>query len=570
MNYRLVRPIIAATLLAAIYSPVIAEPDEGSRLFNKGDYSAAAMALDIERAREPDNLGIVLSLAVTRLQMKDYVLADRHIAEAITLAPDATFLRQFREATRRDVIRSVGSYSSGKDILDKLAPLPDGGSPTGPDNSAELLKSLAEKSPLSAPLANLAGDNYLLSQNPASAEEWYKRAMGLAPTWTKPLLGLALTVIDKDPARSVNLLERVTKVEMDNGQALLWLGDAYGRVGQTELAREAYEKSSRIHTSAADAFVRLGTSYLKSFETDKAEAAFRQAVTVDPENKAAALGLAETQSLNKNYQQALQSMQGVLTTATTESRAVQAALYASAGAIEAAAGNLKSAVDLLNAAIQMEPTQQSSYKDLVSVYTQSGTLSEKMQEAKVQNAASPSDSILLRFLLEAHSAKEERGEEIIYLDKLIKAEPQFSWQWLMRKGNVQLAMGQEAEAVSTWALACESAYPSRTTRVAKNIVQLNVADRALELLASEKYNEPTIKLAALHLKYALASNQEKIELALTYLSELIKLDSQNATLFGQRAMLFRKLGQNAEAEADFAEQRRLMMTPPPPTETAQN
>jgi spermidine synthase len=76
------------------------------------------------------------------------------------------------------------------------------------------------------------------------------------------------------------------------------LGAAYTKLGQTDAAREAFEKSLRLNAHDSTAYTNLGVLALSSGDASAAAGYFAEALWLDPQSPSARQGLAKTRTTN--------------------------------------------------------------------------------------------------------------------------------------------------------------------------------------------------------------------------------------------------------------------------------
>ncbi len=548
----------AAALAFVLASPVpfhAANPEDSSvgvRAFNTGDYKGAAASLAREVQASPDDLGLRITYAVALLQMKDYQTAAEQLDRAIALAPAASLLRDLHSSALRE------TKAARQDAVAKARPL-GGAVVNAPDSdvrdaSVSVLKQVVLDHPLSAPVANLLGDALQLSGKLSEAEQWYRKAMALAPKWTKPAVGLALTALDTDPTRSANLLEDVLRKDPSNSRARLWLGDAYRRTGWQDLADRCYLRAAEDPLTRSDALVRRGTQYMGQNQVLKAEGLFSEAREADPRNLTAAVGMAQAQALRNDFGKAQETAGSAAEQSQAYSPATRAQVYRNAAQVAQAAGRFDQAGEYLGAANSFDPSAQSVYAEQADNYARQNSLHGWIAEQESALKQKPGDLTAMRRLAEAYRAAGSHVRRLEILDRLTKADAAGAWQWKLQSAESLWALGRRDDACERWLSAVDAGYPTRTIRIAESVGSR--ADALPYLVSRLSARKPSRNAG--HLLYAIASREGRYAEALAHLDRVIALDPKNVTLIGQRGWLLGKMGRSAESEEAFQKQRDLI------------
>lgn len=539
---RLQRLLVVVSVMfgLAVNACAGALPSRGLAQFNSGDYFGAVRSLTQECARNPSDTGLRLSLAVALLQVKDFERARAALDRVIQMAPGAEIVRTLR----------ASAVSSQDNSAKRTASNP--GAPrytfAPADGSIAALTLAAMAHPDSAAVANLLGDAYQMAPNTAKAEEWYSKATALAPAWSKPRIGLALALLDTEPARAASLLEQVLTSEPSNAQARLWLGDAYAALGRREEAIAAYRLADKDLQTRSDALVRLGTILLRKDRLSEAEQIFQDALRDDPSNPAAQAGTAQVLALQKKPDRALQAMEQAQTASQTASPQRQSAVLSNLAIVAANKGDYGEGERYFEAAIRIDPDRQSIYRQMAEMYRQAGTLDQNNRLRENWLKSKPNDTRSLRYLVEGYELSGNTVEEIRVLQVLIEslaAKDRSSLRSVKtRLAGLYWGDGQKHKAFQTWLSAVDTGYPTWTVAIAQSILALDGAAPYVEehLISLRSSRE------ACHLSFAISMRQGHFDAALKALDDVISRDPENSTLYGQKSFLLRSMGRPEEAD----------------------
>lgn len=544
--------------------------EAGFREFNQGNYSVAAGQLGASADAIPGDVGLQVSAAVAYLQSRQYGHALKYLEKAASLAPSARVIQRLLQSARLEAARESARNARLNLAVPEATPgVPQGiVVPGNADLSVEVLLAAAEKFPTSAPLANLLGDTYQLSGDRDRAIRWYRRALGLAPDWSRPKLGLGLVLLDGDPAQSVTLLEAVARAEPDNPQVKLWLGDGYQKTGRLDEALQAYREAEASPATRADAQVRIGAHFMRQNNIDQAAQQFRNANTFDPSNVAAATAQAKTYSIQGLGAEANTAVQRVDTMVQAAPPAERAPALLAAGEVYYRMGDLPQAILNIKNAIALKPDMQESYAVMARVYQRQGALEAQNSLYEKRIEEKPDDKMALRFLAEGYGLTQEQEKQLSVYTRLVTLDAPNAWMWLTRSGEVYWQTAALDAAYRSWISAVRAGYPSRTREVADSILQLTQKQgdpprTAVEYTLGRLADEP-LQLPAQHLFFGIYSALGNRQEALEAISQVIRLDPANPALYGQRSVLYRQLNQPRQAEEDQKTQMRLLQEPPAP------
>ncbi|BCW99777.1 MAG: hypothetical protein KatS3mg024_2604 [Armatimonadota bacterium] len=252
-------------------------------------------------------------------------------------------------------------------------------------------------------------------------------------------------------------------------------------------------------------------------------------------------------------EEALQAIEQSKSLARETAPQTRARLYNVTGAVQISLGAHESAIADLEKATSLEPENQDAYACLARAYREAGTLAAEIQRRERQLRSSPGDCRPLRFLAEAYAEAGDRRRQIAVLDRLASLDPSGAWLWRMREGEARWSLGERDQALQAWLAAVDTGYPLRTEAIARSI--LAFGDASGFVTASLQRRPATAR--SLHLLYALAESGGDLHRALELLDRVITLDPGNASLYGQKGYLLRKMGRMEDAEQALRIQRSM-------------
>lgn len=138
------------------------------------------------------------------------------------------------------------------------------------------------------------GYAYTALQRSADARTEYEKAVSLDPKMAPAYLNLGLTLLASDPGAAVDPLQHAVELMPGEARPLLLLGTALEKSGKLAPAIDRYEAAHKLDARNFDIQFSLGRALLSAQRELEAEAAFRAALALRPQEPAAHLGLAES------------------------------------------------------------------------------------------------------------------------------------------------------------------------------------------------------------------------------------------------------------------------------------
>lgn len=126
------------------------------------------------------------------------------------------------------------------------------------------------------------GYAYTALQRPADAKSEYEKAISLDPKMASAYQNLGLTLISTDPVAAIVPLQRAAELMPEDARTKWLLGVALEAAKKDELAIEQYEAAAKLDSKSVDIRNSLGFALLRTGKTADAEAAFREAIALQP------------------------------------------------------------------------------------------------------------------------------------------------------------------------------------------------------------------------------------------------------------------------------------------------
>ena len=154
-------------------------------------------------------------------------------------------------------------------------------------NAAQDYQAYLAKKPDDAVVHYDLGYAYTAMQKPADAKREYEKAIALDPKMASAYQNLGVTLIPSDPAAAIEPLQHAAELVPDDARTKWLLGIALEATKQDALAIEQYHAAAKLDAKSAQIRNSLGFALLKTGRTGDAEAAFREALSLQPAGAAA-------------------------------------------------------------------------------------------------------------------------------------------------------------------------------------------------------------------------------------------------------------------------------------------
>ena len=174
-----------------------------------------------------------------------------------------------------------------------------------PDEALFLFKRAADLDPSwSGPHVNM-GAIFALLDRPERALNAYRAAVAIEPHDPVALLEYGLLLYRTgDPAAACDILEHAVECDSSAPDAASALCHVLIDVGATERAVEILASAVEAHPSRASLWTQLGVALLADHQIDDAEACWRRAIDLDPDDREACARLADLLSREGRYHEA--------------------------------------------------------------------------------------------------------------------------------------------------------------------------------------------------------------------------------------------------------------------------
>jgi Flp pilus assembly protein TadD len=140
---------------------------------------------------------------------------------------------------------------------------------------------------------------YTALQKTDEARAEYQRTIALDPKMSEAYLNLGTLLLDKEPAAAVAPLGKAVELLPTQSRPRFLLGVAEERTGDIAKAAESFEAAVRLDASDAETLLHLAGLYLQLKHPEDAEARFRRALEIQPNEPHALAGLAQSLDAQK-------------------------------------------------------------------------------------------------------------------------------------------------------------------------------------------------------------------------------------------------------------------------------
>ena len=234
-------------------------------------------------------------LALAHVQAGNVQQARSELKEAITTAPN------FTEAIMLLAQLDLQSGAVGPAIYDLEKLITSQPTATGayvllsgayltqrdPARATEVGRKLATVAPRDARGPHLIGLGLLAQGKRAEARRAFEAALALSPGYFDPLFQLvSLDMADKQSAAAVARTKTQIASTPRSAPHLSLLAETYRTRGEANLAEAAFLEAIELDPAWAEPYIRLGTLYASSGQYDQALAKLKDAVKADPKNQA--------------------------------------------------------------------------------------------------------------------------------------------------------------------------------------------------------------------------------------------------------------------------------------------
>jgi len=290
---------------------------------------------------------------------------------------------------------------------DRVAPITSALRSREFDKALQLLQSVLQEFPKDPQLWVFQGLAYSEKGNQKAALASYQSALRIAPDYLPALEGAAQLEYDAGSAAAVPLLQRILRVRPNDPTSHAMLAVLAYKKGDCGTAVQHFSQSAPLVDSQPGALQEYGSCLVQLKQMEKAIPIFQQILVSHPDDPRARRGLAAVQLAAEQPQDALTTLQPLLTASAPDVSTMQLA----AAAYEANK-DTPNAVRILRDAIVKDPQNIALYVDFANIAMthQSFQTGIDMINAGLNLEPKAADLYLARGVLYVQLADYEKGE----------------------------------------------------------------------------------------------------------------------------------------------------------------
>lgn len=416
--------------------------------YRAGKLKIALEELEALNRAVPNHFQTNMLLGFVAYRLGNFESAENHLARILNLAPSATEVRLALASTQSNLGRV-------QQALDTLQPM------------------LAGDMPASAEALALAGDIHMKLRKFHAAQDYYQRAVEVAPRSVDIRTRLARSALaggDADFAVA-ELLHAVRLEEKPSAADSLLIMTRLKEAKYDQSLADIAEFERKQPNNPLASYLR-GQAYLGKNDAAKAEAAFTRALELDPLFAPAAVSLADLKVRAEKRAEAEQIFKRLL-------ERNPKSLEAMAGLADLArsANRPAEALAWLNKAIETDPDAIGPRQNLVHHYLAAKEPGKALVVANEALARHPNDVRTLRLLAQVHMAQRNFVSAVATYSRITGLQPD-SPTALFELANAQMGMRQFAAARESLRRA-QALAPGRFD-LAAALVSLDAAEGKLD------------------------------------------------------------------------------------------
>ncbi len=225
------------------------------------------------------------------------------------------------------------------------------------------------------------------------AQEAYEQAIAARPNYTQPYRNLALLhQIRQQNEQAIRRYRQYLQLAPEDGEAHHNLGLLYMTSGQTNIAREAFEKAEKyLKPENAERATNLGVGCFYRGNLQKAETLLQKALQFDPSHVPAHYHLGITYLHQGEFQKAIEMLKAVI---ATDPEHPQAA--ANLGVAYNSAGESQKAITIFERLLQKQPDNPANILNLGYAYQDVGVREKAIEYFNRVIEMCPIDSSLAK------------------------------------------------------------------------------------------------------------------------------------------------------------------------------
>ena len=295
----------------------------------------------------------------------------------------------------------------------------DGGSAGEIARAVADLKSLANQNHGDAVVHFQLGRAYLLSGRGVEARAEFLESARLRRDFDPPRLALAeMGMSTRKPQDALNMSEQVLARNPDHPRARLLHASALASLGRLEESRAELKRLLNDFPQSAEVQTELGVVAISEKNYVAAEQIFGKSQERGADDPLAAVGLAETYSAQKQFDKAIQVLQGEF------KKSPRSPIIGKLLAFTATrAGNYGVAIDVYQRMLEASPKEPGLYYSLAQAYFARQDYEHAVQALKHAKELAPQDGRIDTMLAAALNQLGRNGDAKPYLERVLQSQP---------------------------------------------------------------------------------------------------------------------------------------------------
>ena len=257
----------------------------------------------------------------------------------------------------------------------------------------------------------------------------YRQSVAAKPDVFESNLNLGLMLARSNNPEAERFLRAATELRptdhVEEGQARAWLSLGHQLENhKPDEALNAYHKAAVLTPKDPEPHLSAGLLYERQKDFSKAEAEYKEVLTLDPHSNEAVIGLTNLYMKSGRLAEAEPLLRQL-----SKQRPDDAGLHLQLGRVLAAKGNKEEAIAELQTALKLSPGDNEAQRDLADLQLQAGKLDDAAKNYRELSAKQPNDPELHQSLGEALLKQKQFPEAQQEFIAALKLKPDSGPTW---------------------------------------------------------------------------------------------------------------------------------------------
>ena len=384
-----------------------------------------------------------------------------------------------------------------------------------------------------------AGLSYLrMNRRDRDARYMLEKALGLDPTLAEAHAELCrLALAERSMKRATEHGRKLKELRPHDAETSLLLSACLDASGDTDAALKEIDAAMGSAEATADTFWAAGDLYLKQDEHSRAETVYRRALELEPDGKAARVGLATSLRRQGQLDAAKQELDPLL-----QQTPPHAAACVELAEIQVAQRQVAAAIRTLEELAEREPKRYDSRARLADLFIKTRRLDAGMTVVEKTLKESPRHVQSRLVLAHAYTNRGFHTKAVEQCDRILAVDPRNVPAQIV-KGRVHMAKRQHGHAVKVLARALETAPEHSTARLllGDTFLAMSQLDQAKECFETVAQQYPKSPLP--HMRLGLTQIRKGLpEAAIVHYEEARRRQPNSPIILNNIASLLLDLG----------------------------